>query len=59
MLGISKQTFHHKAPARHKNENFKNIAGRLPENSRYSFIKTLKKTDQNTRLFIEGRYIMF
>ena len=36
-----------------------NIAGRLPENSRNRFVdrqskKTVKKTDQKNRLFIEG-----
>ena len=37
----------------------KNIAGRLPENSRNRFVdrqskKTVKKTGQKNRLFIEG-----
>ena len=36
-----------------------NIAGRLPENSRNSFVdlqspKTVKKTEQKNSLFIEG-----
>ena len=43
---------------------FANIAGRLPENNRNSFVdlqpqKTIKKTDQKIRLFIEGSYVKF
>ena len=39
--------------------NAKNIARRLPENSRNRFVdrqskKTVRRTDQKTRLFIEG-----
>ena len=42
----------------------KNIAGRLPENSRNRFVdrqskKTVKKTDQKNRLFIEGWSVIF
>ena len=38
---------------------FKNIAGRLPENSRNNFVdlqsqKTVKQIDQKIRLLIEG-----
>ena len=41
-----------------------NIAGRLPENSRNRFVdrkskKTIKKTDQKIRLFIEADLLYF
>ena len=45
-------------------EQILNIAGRLPENSRNSFVdlqsqKTVKKTPKKIRLFIEGLYVIF
>ena len=47
-----------------RKQTYENIAGRLPENSRNSFVdlqsqKTVIKTDQEIRLFIAADMLLF